>query len=548
MLLRLLSLLVVMAFVAVACGGDDDDDGAAPSPEGAAEKDEGAPQPGGRLVYGREAETASPWTPQNAICDISCHMVMRTVFDTLTSVNDDREVVGNLAETIEHNADYTEWTFTIRQGVTFHDGTPLDAAAVTDNIERHRRSFLTGKAIADVSGTRVEGNKAIVTTKRPWVTFPLFLAGQVGYIASPTWLKAVDADAKKATQPVGTGPFVFKEFVPGDKFVATKNPNYWRKGLPYLDEIEFRVLENIQSRSNALIAGDIDIMHTSNGDEIAKFRQRKDEFNLTEIRERNETSYVMLNVGDPASPLSDVRVRKALAYATDNDAYVRARNADVAEPADGPFPPGVPGYLKDSGYPKFDLDEAKKLIAEYEADKGPVRIKFHTTPDEFNLVSNQLLASMWEKAGVEVEIRQQEQGQYIIDALKGDFQAFGWRNHSGFEPDTQRFWWDSEAALPPGQFSLNFGRIKDPEIDAALDVIRENPDAGARKQAAEKINRRFGSQVYNLWNWWTVWGIASNPKVHQVFGPYELPNGDKILEEGLGIGGTHQLAQIWIEH
>src|SRR3954452_231565 len=163
-------------------------------------------------------------------------MLMRSVFDTLTLPNAKAEVEGNLLSSFDHNADYTQWTLHVRPGIKFHDGTPLDAAAVSDNLNRHLKSFLTAKALSDVQTVSVSGPMdVVVTTKRAWSVFPLFLSGQIGYIASSKWLAEVDKDPAKAAAPVGTGPFIFKSYTPGKNFVATKNPNYGRKGLPYRD-------------------------------------------------------------------------------------------------------------------------------------------------------------------------------------------------------------------------------------------------------------------------------------------------------------------------
>jgi peptide/nickel transport system substrate-binding protein len=537
---------MLVAVVAVGCGGSDSKESAAPKDDGKTTTETGGtPKPGGKLVYGLEADTSSPWTPQNAVCAISCHMVMRSVFDTLTLPNEKTEVEGNLLESFDHNADFTEWTLHVRPGITFHDGTPLDAAAVSDNLNRHLKSFLTAKALGDVESVTTTGPMdVLVKTKRSWSGFPLFLSGQVGYVASPKWLAEVDKDPAKATEPVGTGPFVFVSYTPGKNFVAKKNPNYWRKGLPYLDEIEYRFIPDVDARENALKAGDLDIMHTSNGEVINEMRGDS-KFNLIESKKYGETSYVLLRVDDSpeAGPLHDIRIRKAMAMSVPRDQYTEARTRGVSEPANGPFPPGTIGYLKDTGYPDYDLEGAKKLVKEYEAENGPAKITITTTNDPFNLVSYQLESSYWKQAGIDVTIKQVEQGQFIVDALKGDIQAFGWRNHAGFDPDVQNYWWDSSAALPTGQLALNFGRMKDEVIDHNLDIIRTSNDPAEREKAAEAINRRFGSQVYNIWEWWTVWGLVYGKDVHDV-GSYELPSGNQAIF-GAGIGGTHQVAQIW---
>ncbi len=129
-------------------------------------------------------------------------MTIGSVFDTLAAVTEDGQVVPYLAESITPNEDYTVWTFVAREGVTFHDGTPFDGAAMVDNLTRQFKSFLTGKVFADVA-TNPDGTPQIVLTdpmtmtitlKRPWVVFPIYLAAQPGMMASPTWLAAADAD------------------------------------------------------------------------------------------------------------------------------------------------------------------------------------------------------------------------------------------------------------------------------------------------------------------------------------------------------------------
>jgi peptide/nickel transport system substrate-binding protein len=121
--------------------------------------------------------------------------------------------------------------------------------------------------------------------------------------------------------------------------------------------------------------------------------------------------------------------------------------------------------------------------------------------------------------------------------------VFGWRNHGGVNPDSQRVWWHSETSTQ--QLALNFGRINDPELDALLDTIRSTTDDAERQAAAEDINRLFGEQVYNIWNTWTVWGLAHLPTVHGI-NDFTFPDGGGTIP-GAGIAGTHQIVQMWVE-
>jgi ABC-type transport system substrate-binding protein len=136
------------------------------------------------------------------------------------------------------------------------------------------------------------------TMKRPWVVFPLYLAAQPGMMASPTWLAAADKDPTLEPKPVGTGPFIFKDYKPGESFDATKNPSYWNKPYPYLDEVEFRVIPDGKTRASALEAGDVNMIHTDDGENIAKFRSEADKFPMTEVSAFGETGYTLLKVDD----------------------------------------------------------------------------------------------------------------------------------------------------------------------------------------------------------------------------------------------------------
>ena len=568
MLLRLLAVLAVLGLLAAACGGDDDDGGGGGG-SASGEGDRGArdfedeapgePQRGGTIVYGIEADTSNPWTPARSTCAISCHQVFKSVYDTLMEPDEDGIPQTNLLAEITSNEDFTEWTLTPREGVTFHDGTPFNADAITVNINDQKTSSLTKDAFKslDAAATSPDGATSVVTMNEPWRGFPYALTGQLGAMASPTWLQGVQNNTAQPTEPIGTGPFVFEEYVVGDHFTATRNEDYWKQGpdgeeLPYADGIEYRILEEGEARINALESGQVNIAHTSSGSLISRLRELADSGRLatTESDNFGETSYILLNNDNgPASEanpaLQDVNVRRALAMAV-NFAQIRDTIGEgVAEVANGPFPPGTIGYLEDTGFPKFDPEEAKRLIEAYEADNGPVRVSFSTTTDPEGLETNQVIQGFWEDAGVETELNQVEQGQYILDAAFGDFEVFAWRNHGGYDPDQQNHWWHSQSAKPHGEIALNFGRIKDEEIDAALDTIRASGDENEVKEAAETINRRFGEQVYNIWGTWTVWAWGHAPELHGIEDatlpdgtPAAFPITDKY---------AHDVAQIWIE-
>ncbi len=560
-MLRMGALLLAFGLIAAACGGSDDGGSGGSAEENARGEESGdpddaaEPQRGGSLVFAREAETSSPWTPSAMICDVACHQAIKGIYDTLVWPDAEGVPHGMLLESFEPNADFTEWTLTPREGIQFHDGTPWDVDALATHFETMRASILVGNVFNDISDQQIQGNALVLTMRNPWNKFPLFLAGQPGYVASPTWLADVAAGTASETEPVGTGPFEFASYASGDSFTMTRNENYWLMApdgepYPYLDEIEFLVQAENQTRDNAIVSGDIDITHMDSGDSIEGLREAADQgtINLFEIDQRQETGYVLINVGDPETAVNDVRVRQAMAYAFDHVVENQSRNAGIFEIANGPFSPGSVGYLEDTGFPEFDLDQATALIDEYESDTGQeAEIAYKTTTDPFNLQTAELYRGFWEAAGMTVTLDQIEQGEFISQALVGNFEAFGWRNHGGFDPDTQEVWWTGENAAPFGDIGLNFGRIDDEVINENLDIVRESEDEAERQAAAEAINQRFGEQVYNIWTNWVIWAIPYQPRVHCVQTPVAMPDGTESTVTGVGFTGAINLQQLWVD-
>ena len=622
---KLIGALLALALIAAACGdsGSDGDESTSPTAEtdtetqesletdraegGATGEDESTPEAGepvrgGRLVYGVEADSANPWVHYATSCAISCLMVFRAISDGLFITDENGEIQPYLVESFDSNEDLTEWTMTIKDGITFHDGTPLDGAAVKYNIDACRFSPLTGPAFLGLADVTAEGQTVTLTYGQPDARGPRALRSETcGVMFSPTWMAtlannplnappfmseeevgALDLSGDPAA-PVGLGPFEFVSYTPGNgnSFIAKRYEDYWRgdgpnsltgEGLPYLDEIEFVVAVDIQGRSNGLQSGQFDIIHTANADEIAKFEGDPD-FKLLQANDFGETNYILLNTAqgensvlaavrgqdtvdmDPnglnaSSPLLQLSCRKALAHALDRQRVADERGAGIVTPANGPYPPGSVGYLDDSGYPAFDLDAAASEWEQCKEDHGtvPVAFSFNTTNDPFNVETNELIVAMWNEAfedEIEATIAPVEQGQYIGLALAGTFQAQGWRNHGGIHPAEQWFWWSSATASPidPSvpELALNFGRFQDPAMDAAFVTIRQDPDPAAQQAAAEEVNRLFGENVWNLWTVWTLWGVIANPRVQNITN-LEIPDYGPVAPI---IGGRHRLAQVW---
>ncbi len=432
-------------------------------------------------------------------------MTIGSVFDTLAAVTEDGELVPYLAESITPNEDYTVWTFVAREGVTFHDGTPFDGAAMVDNITRQFNSFLTGKVFADVA-TNPDGTPQIVLTdpmtmtitmKRPWVVFPIYLAAQPGMIGSPTWMAAADADPD-ARAEAGRHRSVHLQGLQAGRVVhRDTQPRLLEPAVP----VSRRVRDpghprRPDARASALEAGDVDLIHTTNGDTIAKFRDDPENFPMLEETDYGETGYTLLHVTQEGSPLTDARVRCAMAESTDAAAIIDQTQAGVPLLANGPFSPAQVGHLDDTGFPtEQNMEEAQALIADYKAENpGPLNINLSTTQDATNLIIAQAQQQFYTEAGFDdVQISQIEQAKYILTALQGDFQAFQWRNHGGYDLDGQYIWWTigecasrgrARAQLRPHQGRRHRrGAQRQPGRD------RPRGEAGARRDGQQAVRR-----------------------------------------------------------
>ncbi len=529
------------ASLLAACGGSSSgkaSGGPAPTSSANAGITNATPKTGGNLIVATEAED-NGFNPTIASWDVTGLMYGAAIFDALTAIDINGKPQPNLAQAVTPNADATQFTITLRPGIKFHDGTPLDAKAVAMTLEANVKSPQNGPALFNVSNIAPTGPMAVtVTCKESWPAFPNYLAGAIGTIMSPTMLAEPNGGNLK---PIGTGPFVFKEWVPNDHLTVVKNPNYWRSGRPYLDQVTFRPIPDHQSRANALKAGDIDIMHTDDPQDAQSFPGNKAFVSITDLDNNateREVHFYMINTAKP--PFDDVRVRQALAYATDRNRIHSI--VDVVNPVvSSPFNTSSPYYTA-VDYPNYDPAKAKQLIAAYEHDKGPLRnFSLSTVTDAKDLERTTLVQAMWKEAGINCQVQQVEQSQYIVQALEGNYDVREWRQFAANDPDENYVWWSTLTASPIGQLALNFARNKDPQIQAALEKGRTSLNQADRVAAYQSISQRFAADIPYIWMDQTVWLVSAKPNVMNFNNP-TLPDGSPALRMAAGF---ISVGQIW---
>jgi peptide/nickel transport system substrate-binding protein len=496
------------------------------------------PKRGGSITFGIDTEEGG-FDPTTARWDEGGFLYGRTIFDPLAIVTADGEVEPYLAQSISSNPDFTLYTITLRAGIMFHDGTPLNAAALQLNLERQKAAVLTGPAFQNVARIATTGPLTVtVTMHAPWEPFPYSLAqAQTAYIAAPSMLNSKTG----TTNPVGTGPFIFKEWTPNSHFTATANPHYWRKGLPYLSSITFKPIINPSSRVSALQSGAIDIMHTATVDSLPFFRHnRKWAYvdNSGPILGQPDVNCVMLNTAAP--PFNNHTLRVALAKASNARRYAKEVDLGINTPMSGLFLPGSPYYTK-TAYPAPDPKGAARLVKQIEQQTGqPVAFTLISTNNPQTERAAQFLQQEWGQVGMKVTINVQEQAALINDALAGKYEAVTWRQFGAVAPDLNYIWWSNTTASGP--IPLNMARNSDPRIQAALVRARTTRDPARRTKAYQMVNQYLGEDIPYIYGDRTTWAVMANPNVQNFNNP-TTPRGTKAL--GLDAGVIWP-TEVWV--
>jgi peptide/nickel transport system substrate-binding protein len=392
--LRIGALVATTAILFAACGtaaspSPAASTGASPSAATSAEPSASAGaevKEGGSIVVGLPGDMvlADP----SLVSDSNSSYIQLNVIEGLLGVKagtlSDLEPV--LAESIpEPSADGLTYTFKLRTGIKFHDGTDFNADAVVYNYDRQKNApaelrdaynYYFGAVFGWAENSNLESVTAVDATtvemklKKPQSNFLIAQAPlpQFG-IQSPTALKAGDADNPdpskstyaqgQGTGMVGTGPFKFKEWVPNDHVTIEKNADYWNKDrVPHLDEVIFKPYADQAAELNALEAGDIDFAQTIAPNDIESLSSN-DKF---QVVDRGEScNYGGLQFNQTHKPFDNPHIRRAIAYAVNKQSYIDTFYAGLAVPADNWMPPATTFY-KALNLPTYDPQKAKDEI------------------------------------------------------------------------------------------------------------------------------------------------------------------------------------------
>lgn len=340
----------------------------------------GSPAPGGTIVYAHYQEPPclyGGWVQQAYLS--------RQVLDSLVSQLDDGEIVPWLATDWSVSDDQLVWTFHLKEGVRFTDGTPLDAQAVVDNLEFWMRDAGNSTVVAHI-GAYYESSRALdettveVRLSKPFAPLLSVLSQAYFGIQSPTALaRGSEANCE---EPIGSGPFVVESWERGDRVTFVRNPDYSsapanarHQGPAYVDRVEWRFVPDGTARYGALTTGEADVVYDV---PTPHWAAAQEQFEVQQYVTPGRP--VALGLNTVAGPFADKRVRQAFAYGTDRRAAVESAFGGVIPyEGNGSISQSTPGYAPDvaEAYP-YDPERAVRLLEEAgwtEVDEEGYRVK-----------------------------------------------------------------------------------------------------------------------------------------------------------------------------
>jgi peptide/nickel transport system substrate-binding protein len=461
---------------------------------------------GGSLTVGLELDIAGFDPLKVGVFDTSANMAAALLFDTLTSLDDKGEAQPKLALSWSHAEDYKTWTFKLRPGVKFHDGTVFDAQAVKFNIDRQKdpkNKCRCAFYIAFVKEVQApDPLTAIFVLTDPSVNLPKIMAfaSSNNVVQSPAAMQGRGDDYNR--NPVGTGPFVLKSWTAGDRMVLEKNPNYWNEGRPYLDRVVLRPLPDSQARFASLEAGESDLIWDDEFDSDNILKAKKTP-SLT-VHQHVGSGASVYAINTKAPPFDDVRVRRALVMALDRPKWSQVLTNGLSRPASNPYGEGSWVKCKDDGALPFDLGKAQALLKEY---GKPVKFKMLVTATPRGRANGQVLQQFWKLAGAEMEIEQVDQTAIVTRAFARQFELTPWRIVDLADPDPQMY-----ANFRSGS-PVALANYSNPELDRLLDHARVTADPEKRSEDYCAISRLINSEAIWFWGFQNTYYAIAKAKV-----------------------------------
>ena len=408
-------------------------------------------------------------------------VVNGNIYEGLTSIDKDLKVVPGLAESWTVSPDGKTYTFKLRPGVKFHDGSALEAEDIVSTIKRVQSkdiaSPLASRLSAIESANAVDPQTVELKLKEP--SAPL-LASLATIAVVPSSVET-NKDALQK-QPVGTGPFKFQAWQPNGFILLAKNEAYWQQGLPKLSGLKFNIVPESATRQVGLTNGQYALLPHIDAATALQLKGKPG----VRLGETLDLAYTLIGMNVSKPPFDNPKVREAVNYAVNRQEIVDAALFGAGVPG-GPLSPALKSWALDvKEYPCYTPDPAKAQALLKESGVAlPISVTMNVLPRQDIKDVAQVVQEQLNKVGFKVELKNQEQGQFIQDWRNSNFDMFASINAG--QPDPDEYFY---RTFRTGG-STNVFKYSDAEIDGLLDQARSQQDQAARKAAYDKVQQKL---------------------------------------------------------
>ncbi|WP_102126809.1 ABC transporter substrate-binding protein [Deinococcus planocerae] len=410
--------------------------------------------------------------------------VLNQIFDKLVDLDQNLKIVPGIARSWKVTNGGLTYTFTLRPGVRFHDGTPLDAAAVKYSLDRNMT--LEGSArkneLSSVKEVKVINPQTVqVTLKQPYGPFLATLTDRAGMIVSPTAAQKAGADFQNG--PVGSGPFQFVSRRRQDNVTLQANKGYW-DGAPKIDRLVYRPFPDGDVRLANLLSGAVQVITPIDPKDISRLEQNP----KFEVLNYPGLGFQGIWFNVTRAPFNNKANRQAVAATIDRDAVAKVVFYNTVKPAAGPFAPGTPVYNKNTRIPAPDLNAARQRLG-----GRPLTFTLLTTPGTVTTQLAQLYQAMFAQAGINARIQQVEFGTLLDRADKQDYDALilGWSGRP--DPDGNIY----DFFVTDG--SNNQAGYSNKTVDGLLAKARAQNSMNARSATYNVALNQVNSDLPYVW-------------------------------------------------
>jgi ABC-type transport system substrate-binding protein len=460
-----------------------------------------APARGTKIVVGIDADP--PSLDAHSDTNLASDIMFAHLYDRLVMFDMQSNIIPQLATEWNVSNNGLTWTFKLRRGHKFQDGTPVNAAAVKASFERlfdprnpfSRRTLFEMIKRIDV----VDEYTVSFTTDKPFGAMLNNMANPTASIVSPTAAAKQDVSTF-GRSPVGSGPFFLVEWTRGQRILMRKNPAHWTASQTNISEIEFRPIPDDAARAIGLETGELDFVTVIAPQEAKRLASNPNLVVYNLPRARSQGLYPNLT----KKPWSDLKVRQAVAYAIDNKAIVDTFLSGFARVADSPLAPGVFPYKPQAVRYNYDPERAKKLLAEAGYPNG-----FSSTmwvPVGSYAASQQIseaIAGMLKKIGINLKLEVMESAQWLVllrskpqNESTLELTYYGWGTQTGEADYALRLVFHSDNFAPK---CCNRNFYSNKELDGLLDKAIGTTNVAERRAAYDRAQEILWHDLPWIW-------------------------------------------------